>query len=97
MKQGKLIQGKILVRQDDAETVLKSGIIIPDTTAEKPKRGTIVVVGPSSERAETLCEVGDKIYFKEHVGTEIELNDPEIGLEGTFLLMNYLDVLIFKQ
>ena len=97
MRQGKLVQGKILVKQDDAETKTAGGIIIPDTNQEKPLQGTVVVVGPSTERLQTLCEVGDVVYFSDHAGTPLALNDDELDLHGVYLLMDYAQVLLFKQ
>lgn len=36
---------KILVKRLEAETKTKSGIVLPDTAKEKPKRGTVLAVG----------------------------------------------------
>jgi len=37
--------GNILVKRLAAETKTKSGIVLPDTAKEKPKRGTVQAVG----------------------------------------------------
>ena len=47
---------KILVRRVEAETKTKSGIVLPDSAKEKPKRGKIISLGDgkrleSGERA----------------------------------------------
>ena len=93
-KEGKLIQGKILVKQDDAETKTSSGIILPGV--EKPHQGIVVVVGPSTERMETLCKVGDRIFFSDHSGTAINLDEEDIGLVGEYLLMDWSGTLLYK-
>ena len=48
---------KIIVKRVEAETKTKSGIVLPDTAKEKPKRGKIIAIGDckrldSGERAE---------------------------------------------
>jgi len=96
MKKGNVIQGKILVLQDEIEEKTKSGIIIPSTIQEKPKCGEVVIVGPSTDRMKTLCEVGDRVFFPDHAGTPVAMDDEDIGLKGTFLLMDYTQILIYK-
>ena len=94
-KKGSVIQGKILVKQADAEETTATGIIIPNLSQEKPKKGTVVVVGESTKRIETLCVVGDVVYFSDSAGTEIEMDDEDINLKGTFLLLDYQQVLVY--
>ena len=36
---------KILVKRVEAESKTKSGIVLPDSAKEKPRRGTILAVG----------------------------------------------------
>lgn len=92
---GHVIQGKLLIKQDNAEKKTESGIIIPGQ--EKPKQGEVVVVGKSTDRVKTLVDVGDKVFFAEHAGTVINMEDKEISLDGEYLLIDYTQVLIYKQ
>jgi len=94
-KTGNVIQGKLLIKQADAEEVTAGGIIIPSLAAEKPKRGTVIVVGSSTGRTEILCKVGDVVFFPDHAGTEIAMDDDDINLKGTFLLVDYAQVLVY--
>jgi len=36
---------KILVKRVEAESKTKSGIVLPDTAKEKPRRGMVISVG----------------------------------------------------
>jgi chaperonin GroES len=36
---------KILLKRLEAESKTKSGIVLPETAKEKPKRGTVIAVG----------------------------------------------------
>ena len=74
---------KILVKRVEAETKTKSGIVLPDTAKEKPKRGKVVSVGDgkrldSGERAPFSVKKGDEIIFASYAGTEIKLDGEEL-------------------
>lgn len=83
---------KILVKRVEAETKTKSGIVLPDSAKEKPKRGTVIAVGEgkrldSGERAPFNVKKGDEIIFTSYAGTEIKLDNEEL------LIMSEDDVL----
>src|SRR4026207_2403262 len=74
---------KILVKRVEAESKTKSGIVLPDTAKEKPKRGKILAVGDgnglaSGERAPFNVKKGDEVIFTSYAGTEIKLDGEEL-------------------
>jgi chaperonin GroES len=74
---------KILVKRVEAETKTKSGIVLPDTAKEKPKRGTVLSVGEgkrldNGQRAAVSVKKGDEIIFTSYAGTEIKLDGEEL-------------------
>jgi len=74
---------KILVKRVEAETKTKSGIVLPDTAKEKPKRGKVLSVGDgrrleTGERAPFSVKKGDEIIFTSYAGTEIKLDGEEL-------------------
>ena len=40
---------RVIIKQAEAETTTASGIIIPDTAQEKPKKGTVIAVGKGTK------------------------------------------------
>jgi hypothetical protein len=42
---GTVLAGKVLVKPQEAEGKTASGIIIPESAKEKPRQGTIILVG----------------------------------------------------
>jgi len=83
---------KIIVKRVEAETKTKSGIVLPDTAKEKPKRGKIIAVGDgkrldSGERAPFSVKKGDEVLFTSYAGTEIKVDGEEL------LIMSEDDVL----
>ena len=74
---------KILVKRVEAESKTKSGIVLPDTAKEKPKRGTVLAVGDgkrleNGERAPFSVKKNDEVIFASYAGTEIKLDGEEL-------------------
>jgi chaperonin GroES len=79
----KPIQDKVLVKREDAEEKTAGGIIIPDTSKEKPSKGTVVAVGDGArdERGNLIpmtLKVGNKVFFTKWGGTEVKVDDEEL-------------------
>ena len=78
---------KILLRRVEAESKTKSGIVLPETAKEKPKRGTVIAVGDgklldSGERAKFQVKKGDEVIFASYAGTEIKIDSEEYLVLG---------------
>ena len=74
---------KILVKRLEAESKTKSGIVLPDTAKEKPKRGTVLALGDgkrldNGERAKFNVKKGDQVIFASYAGTEIKVDGEEL-------------------
>ncbi len=83
---------KVLVKRVEAESKTKSGIVLPDSAKEKPKRGKIVSIGDgkrldSGERSTFSVKKGDEVIFSSYAGTEIKLDNEEL------LIMSEDDIL----
>jgi chaperonin GroES len=83
---------KILVKRLEAETKTKSGIVLPDTAKEKPKRGKVLAIGDgkrldTGERAPFSVKKGDEVIFTSYAGTEVKIDGEEV------LIMSEEDVL----
>jgi len=74
---------KILIKRVEAESKTKSGIVLPDSAKEKPKRGRIISLGDgkrleSGERAPWNVKKGDEVIFTSYAGTEIKIDGEEL-------------------
>ena len=83
---------KILVKRMEAESKTKSGIVLPDTAKEKPKRGTVLAVGTgkrldNGEMSPFTVKKGDEVLFTSYAGTELKIDGEEV------LIMSEDDVL----
>ena len=92
MAQLRPLGGNILVKRLAAETKTKSGIVLPDSAKEKPKRGTVQAVGSgkvldNGSKAEFSVKKGDEVLFTSYAGTEVKIDGEEL------LIMSEDDVL----
>lgn len=77
------IGDQILVKPDDPETKTKSGIILTEDSAEKPKSGTVVKLGTyenmpapdnNNKPFKFTVKVGSRVYWSGYGGNEIEID-----------------------
>jgi chaperonin GroES len=92
MAQLRPLGGNILVKRLEAETTTKSGIVLPDSAKEKPKRGTVQALGDgklmdNGEKAAFTVKKGDEVLFTSYAGTEVKIDGDEL------LIMSEDDVL----
>ena len=83
---------KILVKRLEAESKTKSGIVLPDSAKEKPKRGIIISLGDgkrldNGERAPFNVKKGDQVIFTSYAGTEVKIDGEDV------LVMSWDDIL----
>ncbi|GGB96166.1 10 kDa chaperonin [Marinobacterium zhoushanense] len=86
------LHDRLVVKRLAAETTTKGGIVIPDSSAEKPSQGEVVAVGEGAllengERRQLDVKVGDRVLFTKYSGTEVKLDGE------TLLVMRESDVL----
>lgn len=83
---------RVIVKRIEQQRTTASGIVIPDSAAEKPEQGEIVALGngrllqDGTLRALQL-EVGDQVIFGEYDGQSIKVDGED------FLVMREEDVL----
>jgi chaperonin GroES len=74
---------RVVIKPASREETTKSGIVLPDTSKEKPQRGTVIAVGAGrkdddGERIALDVQVGDAVLFAKYAGTEFKLDDEEL-------------------
>ena len=80
------LDDRLLVMPAAEEEKTASGIIIPDTAKEKPRRGTVAAVGNDEELRELVKE-GDVILYGKYAGDELSYDGKD------YLILNRSDIL----
>jgi len=78
---------RIVIEPAVVEEKTVSGIIIPNTSQEKPNHGLVVAVPEGSEDSKVTVKVGDTVLYGKFSGTEIELDG------ANYLIMSETDIL----
>ena len=79
----KPLHDRVLVRRLEQEEKTAGGIIIPDTTKEKPQMGEVLAIGAGardeSGKVHPLeVKVGDVVLFAKWGGTEVKIEGEEL-------------------
>lgn len=71
------LRNRVIVERYENEESTKSGIIIADSSQERPPKGKVIAVGPgllneSGALQPMSVEVGEEVYFSQYSGEEVE-------------------------
>jgi len=86
------LHDRVIVKRLEEERKTASGIVIPDTAAEKPDQGEVKAVGNGKIQEDgkvrpMSLKVGDRVLFGKYSGTEIKIDGED------FLIMREEEVL----
>ena len=78
---------RVVIKPAPREEMTKSGIVLPDTSKEKPQEGVILAVGPgrtldTGSRETMDVAVGDKVLYAKYAGTEFKVEGEELLIVG---------------
>jgi len=77
------LHDRVIVKRMEEERKTASGIVIPDTAAEKPDQGEVVAIGKGKiledGRLQPLdLKVGDRILFGKYSGQTVRVKGDEL-------------------
>jgi|TARA_S200000501_G_scaffold207812_2_gene195277 chaperonin GroES len=77
------VGAKILIKRVSAEEKTQGGIIIPDSSQEKPLEGEVVAVGKGrlnnkGEITPLVLKKGDKVLFSKYGGNELSIGGDDL-------------------
>jgi chaperonin GroES len=82
---------RVLVKVEESENALPSGLVIPDTAKEKSQEGRVLAVGPGAyhdgQRIAMDVKEGDRVLFSKFGGTEVKFEGEEL------MILNERDIL----
>ncbi len=77
------LQDRVIIKRLDNERTTASGIVIPETAAEKPDQGEVIAVG-AGKKADNgsiipmEVKVGDKVLFSKYSGQTVKVDGEDL-------------------
>ena len=77
------LHDRVVVKRMEEERKTASGIVIPDTAAEKPDQGEVVAVGPGKkdDQGKIIAmdlKAGDRVLFGKYAGQAVKVEGEEL-------------------
>ncbi len=74
---------RLVVEPKERENTTASGLVLPETAAEKPQEGEVLAVGPGrrdekGDRISMDVHVGDRVLYAKYGGTEVKVNGSKL-------------------
>jgi chaperonin GroES len=90
------LHDRVIVKRLENETKTASGLVIPDTAAEKPDQGEVLAVGTgkrddSGKAIPMDVKVGDRVLFGKYAGQTVKVDGNEL------LVMREEDIMAVVQ
>ena len=90
------LHDRVIIKRLDNETKTASGLVIPETAAEKPDQGEILAVGTgkkddSGKIIPMDVKVGDRVLFGKYAGQTVKVDGNEL------LVMREEDIMAVVQ
>lgn len=83
----KPLGARVVIKKIEAEDRTEAGLILVESSKEKPQMAEIVSVGPGTEDEKMEVAVGDKVVFAKYAGTDITYEGEE------YTIMKQSDIL----
>ena len=82
---------RVVVEPNQKENITNAGIVLPETSQERPQTGVVVAVGDGenldNQKVEIKVKIGDKILFNKYSGNELKLNDKN------YIVLRQIDII----
>jgi chaperonin GroES len=90
------LHDRVIIKRLDNETKTASGLVIPETAADKPDQGEILAVGTGKkdESGKVIpldVKVGDRVLFGKYAGQTVKVDGDEL------LVMREEDIMAVVQ
>jgi len=77
------LHDRVIVKRVEQQRKTASGIVIPDSAAEKPEQGEVLAVGPGKTLQDGTVrpmelKVGDQVLFGKYSGQTVKVDGEEL-------------------
>ena len=82
---------RVVIKPEKEEKFASCGIVLPETSQEKPQIGFVVAIGDGenmdNDKNHMKVKVGDRVVFSKYAGVELKLDGEN------YVVMRQLDVI----
>lgn len=82
---------RVVLKQLEAETKTKTGIILTSSAQEKPQEAEVVAVGPGTDDVKMEVTVGQKVIYSKYAGTNVKMEEKE------YIIVKQSDILAIVE
>ena len=82
---------RVVLKQLEAETKTKTGIILTSYAQEKPQEAEVVAVGPGTDDVKMEVTVGQKVIYSKYAGTNVKMEEEE------YIIVKQSDILAIVE
>ena len=82
---------RVVLKQLEAETKTKTGIILTSSAQEKPQEAEVVAVGPGTDDVKMEVTVGQKVIYSKYAGTNVKM------VEEEYIIVKQSDILAIVE
>ena len=82
---------RVVLKQLEAETKTKTGIILPSSAQENPQEAEVVAVGPGTDDVKMEVTVGQKVIYSKYAGTNVKMEEEE------YIIVKQSDILAIVE
>ena len=82
---------RVVLKQLEAETTTKGGIILAASAQEKPQEAEVIAVGPGTEEVKMEVKVGQRVIYSKYSGTNVTYDDQE------YIIVKHNDILAIVE
>ena len=77
------LKDRVIIKRLDNERTTASGIVIPESAAEKPDQGEVIAVGPgrTADNGTAIpmeVKVGGKVLFSKYTGQTVKVDGEDL-------------------
>lgn len=87
----KPLYDRVVIDIQTQETTSSTGIVLPETSQERPHKGKVVAVGDGDtfdgDKKEMKVKVGDEVIFSKYAGVEVKLDNK------TYIVIREIDII----
>lgn len=82
---------RVVITPNIEENSTKSGLVLPETSQERPQIGKVVAVGDGENmdnvEGKMKVKIGDEVVFNKYAGIELKLDNK------TYIVMRQIDII----